>query len=578
MTRSQDIYERLTGFKRKDRLQILRNASMMSKRPQLILQLQLLLLFLILPVLLPGQTTGRLTGNFQVDAQIYHPDSLIGAPRVDEKMSSNSYANLRYDWGKFSAGLRYEGYLNALQGYDPKYDGVGIPYLFADYQTEDLGFTVGSFYEQFGSGLLLRAWEDKNLGVDNSLNGVRVRSSPMAGMRITGLIGKQRHFFGLGPGLVRAIDGELTLNDLVKSWKDMATRLTLGGSFVSKYQKDEDPVYILPENTGAWAPRLQLNRGGLSIGAEYARKINDPSADNNFIYKPGEAFLLNGSYSVNRLGINLTAKRVDNMSYRSDRTENLNKLMINYIPAISKNQIYSLMNIYPYSSQLNGEMGIQGEISYQIKRGTKIGGKYGTQIGVNFSAANSIVRNAVNDTIPAGTSGTLGYNSPFFKIGRDIFFRDLNVEISRKFSSGFKAILIGQHLVYNQLVMEGKGGMITADVAVADLTWKPSEEHAIRVEAQFLRTKQDKGNWAMILAEYSISPHWFFSITDQWNCGNPENSKRIHYLFASIAYARDANRIQLSYGKQREGILCVGGVCRNVPAMNGLTVSITSSF
>lgn len=533
---------------------------------------------LLLPLTLQGQSTGRLSGNFQVDAQVYKADSLIGAPKVDEKLLSNSYANFRYDFGKFSAGLRYEGYLNTLQGIDPKYNGVGIPYMFADYQTEDLGFTVGSFYEQFGSGLILRAWEDKNLGVDNSLNGVRIRSTPINGIRITGLIAKQRQFFTLGPGLVRAIDGEISLNELIKSWNEKATRLTFGGSFVSKYQKDEDPIYKLPENVGAWAPRLQLNRGGLSLSAEYARKVNDPSADNNFIYKPGEAMLLNASYSVNRLGVNLTAKRVDNMSFRSDRTENLNKLMINYLPAISKNQIYSLMNVYPYSSQTNGEMGIQAEVNYQFKRGSGIGGKYGTQISLNFSAANSILKNPINDTIPIGTNGTLGYSSPFFKIGKDVYFRDLNIEISRKFSQKFKAILIGQHLVYNQLVMEGKGGMIYANVAVADLTYKATEEQAVRVEIQGLWTRQDKGNWAMVLAEYSISPHWFFAVTDQWNYGNPDTQKRVHYLYGSIAYARNANRIQVSYGKQREGILCVGGVCRNVPAMNGLTISITSSF
>ena len=540
--------------------------------------LLLLLMLLLLPYALPGQSSGRLSGNFMLNAQVYRADSLIGAPKVEEKMLSNSYANLRYDLGNFSAGLRYEGYLNTLQGIDPKYDGVGIPYIFADYQTEDLGFTVGSFYEQFGSGILLRAWEDKDLGVDNSLNGIRVRSTPVAGIRITGLVGKQRHFSGLGPGLVRAVDGEISLNDLVKSWNEKATRFTLGGSFVSKYQKDEDPIYKLPENVGAWAPRMQLNNGGFSLGAEYARKINDPSADNNFIYKPGEAMLMNVSYSVNRLGINVQAKRVDNMSFRSDRTENLNKLLINYLPAISKNQIYSLMNIYPYSSQPNGEMGMQAEITYQVKRGSKIGGQYGTQIGLNFSAANSIVKNPVNDTIPVGASGTMGYNSSFFEIGKEVYFRDLNIELSRKFSQKFKAILIGQHLVYNQLIMEGKGGMITASVAVADLTWKPSEDKAIRVELQGLWTRQDKGNWAMALAEYSVSPNWFFAITDQWNYGNTDTHKRVHYLYGSVAYARNANRIQISYGKQREGILCVGGVCRNVPAMNGLTIIITSSF
>jgi hypothetical protein len=525
-----------------------------------------------------AQTEGRLSGNFQLDARIYQPDSLIGAPKVDEKLLSNSYANFRYDYGKFSAGLRYEGYLNTLQGYDPKYDGVGIPYLFADYQSEDLGFTVGSFYEQFGSGLLLRAWEDKNLGVDNSLNGVRVRSTPVAGVRITGLAGKQRYFFGLGPGIVRAIDGEISLNDLIKAWNDKASRLTLGGSFVSKFQNDEDPIYNLPENVAGWSPRFHLNRGGFSLDAEYARKINDPSSDNNFIYKPGEALLVNASYSVNRLGLNFTAKRVDNMSFRSDRSESLNKLMINYLPAISKNQIYSLMNIYPYSSQPAGEMGVQGEINYQVKRGSKLGGKYGTLISLNISAVNGIDRQPVNDTTPVGTTGTLGYQSNFLKVGKDKYFRDFNLEISRKFSPKFKMILIGQHLVYNQLVMEGKGGMVSANIAVADLTWKPNDEHALRLELQGLWTHDDKGNWAMASAEYSISPHWFFSLTDQWNYGNPDQHKRVHYLYIAMAYARDANRIQISYGKLREGILCVGGVCRNMPAMNGLTLTITSSF
>jgi hypothetical protein len=525
-----------------------------------------------------AQTTGRLSGNFQVDAQVYRADSLIGAPKVSERVLSNSYANFRYDWGKFSAGLRYEGYLNTLQGLDSRYDGLGIPYLFADYQTEDLGFTVGSFYEQFGSGLILRAWEDKSLGVDNSLNGVRVRSSPLAGIRITGLVGKQRSFFGLGPGVVRALDGEVSLNELITKWNDKELRVTLGSSFVSRYQEDNDPIYKLPENVAAWSPRLQINRGGFSLGTEYARKINDPSADNNFIYKPGEALLVNASYSANRLGINLTAKRVDNMSFRSDRTESLNQLMVNYIPAISKSQIYSLMNLYPYSTQPNGEMGFQGELNYQIKRGSKIGGKYGTQISLNFSAVNNIDRQPVNDTTPVGATGTMGYTSDFLSIGNVNYFRDINLELSRKFTPKLKLILIGQHLVYNQLVLEGKGDLVVANVAVADLTFKPTPEQAIRLEMQGLWTKQDKGNWAMALLEYSISPHWFFSITDQWNYGHPDAPKRIHYLYGAIAYANEANRVQLSYGKQREGILCVGGVCRNVPAMNGLTLTITSSF
>ena len=34
----------------------------------------------------------------------------------------------------------------------------------------------------------------------------------------------------------------------------------------------------------------------------------------------------------------------------------------------------------------------------------------------------------------------------------------------------------------------------------------------------------------------------------------------------------------LSYGKQRAGVMCIGGVCRTVPATNGVSLSISSTF
>ncbi len=525
-----------------------------------------------------GQTQGRLSGNFQMDMQSYKADSLIGASAVPEKMGLNSYANFRYDLGDFSAGIRFEGYLNTLQGFDPGYDGVGMPYFFARYRFEELDFTVGDFYEQFGSGILLRTWEDKFLGIDNAIRGVRVKYQPVAGISLTGIVGQQRLFWEMGPGLVRGLDGDMQLNELVPFLKNKQTQLSLGGSFVSKYQSDDDPVYYLPENVGSWAYRFNLTRGAFHFDSEYAGKINDPSADNNFIYKAGNSLILNTSYAISGLGINFSVKRVDNMSFRSDRAENLNKLMLGYLPPISKNYTYSLMNIYPYASQPNGEMGAQGEISYNLKRGTTLGGKYGTQIVLNVSMVNSIDKETLNDSTAIGANGTMGYSSDFFKLGDELYYRDYNLEISRKLSKKWKFNGIYQHITYNQMIMEGKGDIVNADLAVLDLTWKLTPKHALRVESQALWTNEDKGDWAMLLVEYSVSPHWFFSATDQYNYGNPDEKKRVHYLYASFGYLKDANRIQLSYGKQREGILCVGGVCRNVPAMNGFTLSITSSF
>jgi 2-keto-4-pentenoate hydratase len=82
----------------------------------------------------------------------------------------------------------------------------------------------------------------------------------------------------------------------------------------------------------------------------------------------------------------------------------------------------------------------------------------------------------------------------------------------------------------------------------------------------------------MLLLEYSTSPSWFFTVFDEYNYGNADESLKIHYPNASVAFVKDALRVQGGYGRVRGGILCVGGICRPVPASNGLTLSVTFTF
>jgi hypothetical protein len=186
----------------------------------------------------------------------------------------------------------------------------------------------------------------------------------------------------------------------------------------------------------------------------------------------------------------------------------------------------------------------------------------------------------VNDSTPLDASGTLGYTSPFFKVGDVKYFRDFNIEIGHKFSRSFKLLFTYMYEDYNIEVIEGHTGepLVHADIFVADMTYKITPTKALRLEAQSLLTQQDEGDWMMGLLEYTVAPKWFLSVADQWNYGNPDSDRRYHYPLVAVAYNNEANRIQLSYGKQREGIVCVGGVCRAVPASNGFTISLTTSF
>ena len=110
------------------------------------------------------------------------------------------------------------------------------------------------------------------------------------------------------------------------------------------------------------------------------------------------------------------------------------------------------------------------------------------------------------------------------------------------------------------------------------MTYKINNTNAIKLEYQQLFTKQDNGDWLQFMLEYTVAPKYFVTINDQYNYGNSDKDRRFHYPTVSAGYTNGSNRLTASYGKQREGILCVGGVCRNVPASNGLTITLTSSF
>lgn len=518
-------------------------------------------------------TINNISGNFEINGQIYKADSAIDAPEVPEKFLNNAFMNLNYINGNFKAGIRYESYLGPLQGFDERYRGSGITYRYAQYSIDDLDVTVGNFYEQFGNGLIFRSYEERAIGIDNAMDGIRVIYKPFNGVYLKGVIGRQRDFFGLGEGIVRGVDADIQINDLSSAIKDAKFKVAIGGSFVSKYQKDNDPLRNLPQNVGASAGRVNVNVGKFSLSTEYAYKINDPSAGNAYIYKNGEAFYINMAYATKGFGTTLTGKRIDNMNFRSDRNATVTSLQINYLPAISKQYSYRLSTLYPYATQPNGEMGVAGEMFYNFASGKPLGGKYGTRLSVGASAVNDIDRYAASND-------TLGYASDFLKIGDAIYYQDINVEISKKLSKKVKLIAGYIYQVYNKDVIEGEIGfdIIHANIGVIDLTYKINSKHSLRTELQHLYSTQERKNWAMALLEYSISPNWAFTVFDEYNYGNEDKKLRIHYYNASMAYTRNANRFSIGYVRQRAGILCVGGVCRFVPASNGWNISITSRF
>ncbi|MAQ47873.1 MAG: hypothetical protein CMD27_03240 [Flavobacteriales bacterium] len=523
-----------------------------------------------------AQNWGDISGNTELNIQTFQEDSTINAEARDAYV--RNYINLIYNYKNISVGSRWELYNNTIPGLKD-YEGAGLANKFVQFKNNFIDITLGNFYDEFGNGLIFRTYYDPNLGVDNSVNGLRLKTNPYQGIYLTAIIGRQKSYWELSNSTLRALNADLLLNEIIlKSW---SSYVNVGASFVTKKEYDDNPLYILPENVGAFNGRLHVTKNNININIDYAYKINDPSADNNYIYKDGNAIIITSNYSTKGLGVSLGLKRLENMSFRSERNAILQDLNINFITPFTKQQSYSLATIYPYTSQPNGEMGTQFDIYYTIPKKTKIGGKYGTSINLNFSNVFNIDRSLLSGSSIINESGTIGYNSSYFKRGEKLF-QEMNIEISKKVNKKLK--LIGSFIclenndkiIKSQPLLDNQNHeYIYAKIAILEILYKIKPKNSVRIELQHLSTKQHYGNWIMGLIEYKLAPSWFWSIQDLYNYGHPNSP---HYYSISSGYTKGANRLSMTYGKQRAGLFCVGGVCREVPASNGFSISLTSSF
>jgi hypothetical protein len=528
---------------------------------------------------------GTINGNFESTFQYLKTDSSILAFQPESKALVNGFMNVFYTNQNFRAGLRAETYLPKINGYPNGFDGTGIGMRYIGWGNEFIDLTLGNFYEQFGVGSLFRSYEDRNLGYDNAMDGMRIILKPIKGVTLKGVYGRQRIGFVDGKtvnatGIVRGFDGTIHLNNYFSFLDSNNLDFKLGGSFVSKFEDDNNELYELPQNVGSYGGHLEARWKKWMFYSEVSFKENDPSSDNKFNYGNGHSGLFTLAYSQKGMSLNLQAKSVDNMSFRSKREGSLQEVLINYLPALNRTHTYNLVaTLYPYATRPLGEVAYQGEFIYVVKKGTKLGGKYGLPITLNYSSAHL----PILDSLPASASDSsrVFYKTKWFDASNTLLWQDFNVLISKKFSKRFginaSYYNIAMNNDYNEVTLK-ETGVIRSNIAVLEFDYKISKTHNLRTELQGLFTKQDRGDWATLVAEYTISPSWFFGIIDQYNFGNPDKKERQHFIVGSVGYSKDATRLVASFGRQRAGIFCVGGVCRFVPASNGLTISVSHTF
>ena len=185
------------------------------------------------------------SGSVQSDMLIPQEDKAINAVK-EENFQTNTYADVNLMSKYVDAGVRLEYLQHPLPGFEREFKDWGLPNVYVRGKYKWAELTLGTYYEQFGSGFVLRAYEERSLGVDNSLLGGKLVLRPVEGLTVKALAGRQRTYWDWEKTLVSGADVEVALSQWIRPMRESGTVLTLGGSIVNKHEDDEEiPVTSL---------------------------------------------------------------------------------------------------------------------------------------------------------------------------------------------------------------------------------------------------------------------------------------------------------------------------------------------
>jgi hypothetical protein len=552
-----------------------------------------LLVLSVTPLWIWGQNDGgRLSGNLELNGNFYIRDSLIGAaniPQYDHQLfGADAWLNLNYsNWG-FDFGLRLDVFNNSqLLNPQSSYTAQGIGRWYVRKSMEKLTISGGYLYDQIGSGIIFRTYEQRPLLIDNALFGVKLEYNFTEDWKVKGFSGLQKQQFDLYNSVISgaSIEGFFTNKEEANTSWSMApgfgaVRRTLDDASMNNlvatlntYLKEDAfvPVY----NTYAFSLYNTLTMGPFAWYAEAAYKTDDNMTDplaervtitgdtivGKFIHGSGSVLYSTLSYAAKGLGITLEGKRTENFSWRTRPQEELNRGLMNFLPPMTRINTYRLTSRYNAATQELGEWAYQVDIRYAPSR------------KLAFSA------NFANLTDLEG----------------ELLYREVYVDAMVKKTRKWQLVAGVQMQNYNQERYEFKpdAPLVETFTPFADFQYRISRKRSIRFEAQYMLTgeddkgqKHDYGDWLFGQVELSLAPNWTFVASDMYNIAPGKNSPAddsgekvsIHYPRFDVFYTFNTSRVSLSYVKQVEGVVCTGGICRVEPAFSGVKLSVNTNF
>lgn len=535
---------------------------------------------------------GQFSGNLLLNYQKYLRDDKIGAStKVYQENSAGieGWLFMNYRIKGYNFTLRYDAFNNSpLLNPQGSYTAHGIGYWQASKQIDKLNITAGSFYDQFGQGILFRAYEQRQIGIDYAIQGIRLQYDFSPNWRLKGFSGNQKgnidNRFGAAKQVVSGmnLEGVIELGELGKLG-NLGT-LQVGASALNRtLDRPEMDKLVAEINNYAISRRFYpkynvygfngyftYNVGSVQWTAEANFKSPEAIRDlgNRLFLSSGRVFYTSLGWGTSKiklgkhkasLGINLQARHIDKFPLRTSPNEILLNGMLSYLPSMTRMNTYRLLARYNAPAQELGENGIQGEIDFKPRKGT--------QISLNGSYVRSLKHNGINNQ-------------------SILLFREMYGEVIQNLSKKVKLKLGLQSIIYNQARYEQEPEYenVHTFTPFGEVLIKIPDNKSLRLEFQYLNTKQDQGSFLNFIAEMYLNKYWYVGAGDMVNI-EPHRypnmviaNQVLHYPSFYTGYTKGNSIYTLSYIKQLQGVNCSGGVCRLEPAFSGVRFTVSTNF
>ena len=529
---------------------------------------------------LQAQNTARISGNLQSNGNFFIRDSAIGAsgtPQYDyQKFGAESWLNLNYsNWG-FDVGVRFDVFNNSnLLNPNASYTDEGIGRWYVHKKVDKFDLSGGYLYDQIGSGIIFRAYEERTLAIDNALLGVRLGYDLNDNWKIRAFTGRQKRQFTTYGTVIRGgvLEGFIKPDSsrnftlapgvgVVARTYDAETANAIATTIAGYNQRDRTGAQY---NTYAATLYNTLTLNSFTWYVEGAAKTNDVLSDpyleraNGLLgalsNRQGYTVYTSFSYAKSGLGITLEGKRTQDFAFRTSPFATGIQGAINFLPPMAKQNTYRLTARFSPATQELGEQAVQADVRYKLNKNL--------DLGLNFSEIQTLKNVEL--------------------------YREIAPEFTYKYQRKWQFIGGVQVLKYNIGVYQGpeKGTYVDAVTPYAEYLYKFTPRRSIRVEAQYLSTQQEFGSWVNGLVEMGWAPHWLVYASDMYKLKHSTSGEftddqtkydGLHYPSVGVVYTRRANRFSIAYVKQVEGINCAGGICRLEPTFSGVRLNVSSSF